>query len=159
MALLRLSAPWQTFYKELCVLFSQDEEVHIIYDEDEQIINVYVENEAKSDALNEILPSELHFGNVKLDLIVVPANKRNNRRPLGETYKDAFYGNPIFNDIATIEGVLTNPITYIIFKKEVAQYWNDDIGDAHGVCSTLYQDIAGRVFEEKEGVFFCTDIN
>ena len=159
MALLRLSAPWQTFYKELCVLFSQDPEVHIVYDQDELVINMYVENETKSVALNKLLPEVLTFGNVELQLKIVPANKVCNGPSLGNYYKDAFYKNPIVDDIVTVEGIMTNTITYVIFKKEVVQYWNDDIGDAHGVCSTLYQDVAGRVFEEKEGVFFCTNVD
>ena len=158
MALLRLSAPWQIFYKELNELFKKDPEIHIVYDTDEQEINLYIENQVKADALAEILPEELSFGSVKVQINVIPANKCNNRRSTGSLYKDAFYGNPIVNEIVTLEGIMTNPITYVIFKKEVVQYYNDDLGDAHGMCSTLYQDMAYRVFEEKEGIFFCTDI-
>jgi hypothetical protein len=72
-------------------------------------------------------------------------------------YEDLFRGNPIVDDIVTIEGVMTNPITYVIFKKEVIQYYNDSLSDAHGMCSTLYQDIASRVLDAGEGIFFCTN--
>lgn len=41
---------------------------------------------------------------------------------------------------------------------KVVQYFNDDLGDAHGVCSTLYQEIAKDVFGEHEGIFFCTNL-
>ena len=57
----------------------------------------------------------------------------------------------------TIEGIMTNPITYVIFKKEVVQYYNDSLADAHGMCSTLYQDIASRILDAGEGIFFCTN--
>ena len=50
-------------------------------------------------------------------------------------------------------------MTYVVFVKEVVQYFNDDLGDANGVCSTLYQDIAKRLFTSTEGVFFCTNTN
>lgn len=158
MALLRLSAPWQIFYKELNELFKKDPEIHIVYDTDEQEINLYVENQVKADALAEILPGEVSFGSVKVQINIIPANKCNSRRSVGSLYEDAFYKNPIVNEVITLDGIMTNPITYVIFKKEVVQYYNDDLGDAYGMCSTLYQDMAYRVFEEKEGVFFCTDI-
>ena len=51
-----------------------------------------------------------------------------------------------------------NPITYVVFVNEVVQYFNDDLGDVYGQCSTLYQEIAKDVFGETEGVFFCTDV-
>ena len=156
MAVLKLSAPWQIYYKELCLLFEQDEEVRIVYDTDQQIISIYVDNAAKADAMAAALPTEKEFGNVTLTIVVVPANKSNLRRTRGTVYEDLFYKNPIVNDVVTIDGILTNPITYVIFKKEVVQYFNDDLGDAHGMCSTLYQDIAKRIFESENSVHFCT---
>ena len=157
MAILKLSAPWQIYYKELCELFKFDPEVRIVYDTDAQIINIYVDNAAKADAMYIVLPTEKSFGSVVVEINVVPANKNNLRRTRGTTYEDLFYKNPIVDDIVTIEGVMTNPITYIIFKKEVVQYYNDSLSDAHGMCSTLYQDIASRVLNVGEGIFFCTN--
>ena len=158
MAILKLSAPWQIYYKELCELFKFDPEVRIVYDTDEQIINIYVDNTAKAEAMAAVLPTEKDFGGITVLIVVIPANKTNLRRTRGTTYEDLFYKNPIVDDIVTIEGVMTNPITYIIFKKEVVQYYNDSLSDAHGMCSTLYQDIASRVLDAGEGIFFCTNI-
>lgn len=158
MALLKLSSPWEIFYKELDILFSKDDDVSIVYDTDEQIITMYVQDGTKATALMEILPEELHFGNIVVTLNIVSANKGRSRS-MGSVYEDAFWGNPIVEDIRTYEGIMSNPITYVIFRKEVVQYWNDDIGDANGICSTLYQDIAYRVFEETQGVYFCTSMN
>lgn len=159
MAILKLSAPWQIYYKELCELFKHDSEVRIVYDTDEQIINIYVENTAKADALTMILPTEKEFGAVIVQINVIPANTtfKKAKSIRASIYEDLFRGNPIVDDIVTIEGVMTNPITYVIFKKEVVQYYNDSLGDAHGMCSTLYQDIAERIFDEHEGIFFCTN--
>ena len=157
MAILKLSAPWQIYYKELCELFKFDPEVRIVYDTDEQIINIYVDNAAKADAMAAVLPTEKDFGGITVLIVVIPANKTNLRRTRGTTYEDLFYKNPIVDDIVTIEGVMTNPITYVIFKKEVVQYYNDSLSDAHGLCSTLYQDIAKRVLDADEGIFFCTN--
>ena len=159
MAILKLSAPWQIYYKELCELFKHDSEVRIIYDTDEQVINIYVENTAKADAMAAVLPMEKEFGAITVQINVIPANPtfKKAKSVRGTIYEDLFRGNPIVDDIVTIEGVMTNPITYVIFKKEVVQYYNDSLSDAHGMCSTLYQDIAKRVLDAGEGIFFCTN--
>ena len=158
MAKLNMSAPWYVYYNELCALFKEDIEVHIVYDEMDQIINIYVENQAKADAMDEMLPKVMTFGSIDLEINVVPANNLSARRSRGSILKDLFYGNTICEDIVTIEGVFTNPLTYVIFRKEVVQYYNDDLGDAHGVCSTLYQDIAKRIFKEMPDVYYCTSV-
>ena len=159
MAILKLSAPWQIYYKELCELFKYDDEVRIVYDTDEQVINIYVENIAKADAMAAVLPMEKEFGAITVQINVIPANPtfKKAKSMRGTIYEDLFRGNPIVDDIVTIEGVMTNPITYVIFKKEVVQYYNDSLSDAHGMCSTLYQDIAKRVLDAGEGIFFCTN--
>lgn len=156
MAILKLSAPWQTYYRELCLLFEKDEEVRIVYDTDQQIISIYVDNAAKADAMYVALPSEKEFGNITLTINVISTSEspRNLRSSI---YKDLFFGNSIVKEVVTVDEIMTNPITYVIFKKEVVQYFNDDLSDAHGVCSTLYQDIAKRVFEPNKNVHFCTD--
>ena len=35
-------------------------------------------------------------------------------------------------------------ITYVIFKNCVVQFFNDNLNDAHGLISTLYQNIADK---------------
>ena len=159
MAVVKLSAPWQTYYKELSLLFEHDDEVRIVYDTDEQVINIYVDNAVKAEAMAAALPTAKEFGTVTLEINIIPSNKRVNmlRASKGMGFVDLFKGNSIVDDVVVVDGIMTNPITYVIFKKEVVQYFNDDLGDAHGICSTLYQDIAKRVFLDYEGVFFCTN--
>lgn len=157
MALLKLSAPWEIYYKELNELFKNDKEIHIVYDRENQVIDMYVENQAKADALTELIPAELQFGSISLEVVITPANKCNNRRSAGDIFRDAFYDNPVVTKIVTID-IMTNPITYVIFEKKVIQYYNDNLGDANGVCSTLYQDIATRVLNDIDGVYYCTDV-
>lgn len=52
-----------------------------------------------------------------------------------------------------------NSFTYVVFEKEVVQYWNDNLADYNGLTSTLYQDLAKEIFEDAnlDGVYFCTD--
>lgn len=161
MARLRKSSPWIIFYRELQELFRYDDEVKVIYDDnpDEALyeVRLYVETTVKADALEKLLPTEKVFGNVTLTIKVIPANTLEHTNvPL---YEAAFEGNEALSYIKTVGGgILSNDITYVVFKNQVVQYFSDDLSDPHGLTSTLYQDIAERVFEQKEGIFFCTDI-
>lgn len=158
MATVNLSAPWVEYYRKLVALFGGDKEIHIVYDEMDRIINIYVENGYKAGALKCLLPEVKTFGNMDLEINIIPANKVNNREALSSLYEDAFYGNPALSFVYVCDGIFTNPITYVVFVNTVVQYFNDDLGDIHGLCSTLYQNIAEEVFEKQDGIYFCTDI-
>lgn len=151
-----LSSPWVNFYRELEALFAKDPEVKVIYDEEKNDVKLYVDNLAKADALAQLLPIERTFGNITVTITVIPANKETTSKI--QLFRTAFEGNGAFCYTATAEGVFTNPISYVVFENEVVQYFNDDLSDAHGVRSTLYQDIAKEIFENHEGIYFCTDV-
>ena len=157
MALLKLSPPWNIFYKKLDCLFKKDDEVKVIFDEDNNEIILYVDNRTKAEALTELLYDKKEFGNVSITINVVPSDTLDFRSRSDSIYKDAFNNNPVFSDVINIKGIFD--ITYVLFKKEVAQYWTDNLSDAHGVCSTLYEDIARDIFKPVEGVYFCTDVD
>ena len=150
-----LSSPWVLYYRKLQAFFEQDPEVEVKLEEQyEPAIHIYVDNAKKAEALEELLPEEMNFGNIKVPVIVIPSNNQTSKLDL---LKIALEGNDAVVDIETIEGVFTNPISYIVFEKEVVQYYADDLGDLHGVNSTLYQDLAKEIFGNVSGVNFCTD--
>ena len=153
---LKLSAPWVQYANAVAALFDEDDEVDVQYDEDETTVKIRVNNQLKADALTKLLPVEKEFGNVKLKINVIPANLAASRSDL---FRTAFAGNRAVNDFITIEGVFTNPVTYMVFRKEVVQYWIDNMGDPHGIRSTLYQELAKEVLGEQDGIMFCTDID
>lgn len=155
MAKFKLSAPWVMFYNEIKALFGRDPEIEVVYDEEDNDIRLYVENTEKAEALQELLPAERKFGNITVTVTVIPANKL--RAKKASLFRKALQGNPAFVLEQTVEGVFTNPVSYIVFAREVVQYWIDDLGDLHGIYSTLYEDIARDVFEDPDGVFFCTE--
>ena len=69
---------------------------------------------------------------------------------------DAFDGNEIIDDVVQDTG-LTRDMNYVVFRKEVAQYYNDNIQSVDGFSSTLYEDIAREIFKDAPaGTFFCT---
>ena len=156
MAIIKKSAPWVTYYKELNELFRKDDDVLVVYDEDDNTINVYVENEAKAGAIQYLLPTEKKFGNVTLFVNVIPSNKGsymvNASNPLSVA-TDAFRDNDAVVAVTDISGVF--PLVYVIFKKRVVQYFDDNIGDINGNCSTLYETMAKNVYNDV-GIKFCT---
>ena len=156
MAILKLSAPQYIFYNKLNAFFKNDPEVNVVYDEDDSIIKIFVNNSTKATALSQILPTEKEFGNVLLRIEVIPANKFLSA-PIADIYTAAFTGNPALSFVKTFRGLYNNPMTFVVFAKEVVQYFTDSLGDYFGQESTLYQNIAKDIFVECEGVYYCTD--
>lgn len=155
MAKLKLSPPWIIFYREINAMFEYDDDVTVIYDEDANEVKLYVEGGEKAGALMELLPTLKTFGDVTLKITVVPANAPVLNQSLSDIYKSAFEGNLAVDYVEDITGLFE--LHYVVFAKEVVQYFTDNIGDAHGVCSTLYQEIAKDIFLKKDGVYFCTN--
>ena len=156
MARIGLSSPWMEHYRKIEALFAGDFGVKVVYNEEEQVVGLFVDNPTKAAALEEILPAEMAFGNVVLKIAVIPGNQA----PRGKkgVFEDAFDGNAALAYVKKGAGIFAGGFTYVVFRNKVVQYWTDDLGDAHGLCSTLYEDIARDVFVDKEGVFFCTDV-
>lgn len=151
---MKMVSPWVEYYRKIETLFQQDNEIRVVYDEESNTISLYVNNDAKADALFQVLPMEKSWGNVSIRINVVPANGF--RTAPSGTFETIFKGNPAVSFIKTVEGISSNSLTYIVFNKEVVQYFNDDLGDYYGQCSTLYQDLAKEIFGDHDGVFFCT---
>lgn len=155
---LNLSSPWVIYARKIQALFSPDPDIHLEFIDDKCELRLYVESQSKAEALMEILPMEVAFGNVTLKIMVVPAD--NAIKSKISLFKKAFDGNPIVDHITTV----TDPAefgvgsSYISFKKEVVQFFNDDLTDENRVCSTLYQDIAADIFGEIEDIHFCTAV-
>lgn len=153
----KMSPPWYNYVDEIMALFGRDPEINISFDPDTMRLDLYVDNTDKACALQELLPTDIDFGGVDLNISVIPANKmiENTNARL---YEVAFRGNPVVTDVVDVEEVFSNPIAYVVFKKEVVQYYSDNLGDLYGNTNTLLQDIAKRIFADKdEGIYFCTD--
>lgn len=169
MAKLKMLSPWMVFYREVDAMFKKDPEVQVVYDEDAQVIKLFVENIDKADALVQILPEEKEFGNVTVQIAVIPANNLLRSSSIDipgfpcltseGLFKRAFWRNEAVWSVETTKDIPGFPcLTYVVFSKEVVQYFTDNLGDYHGITSTLYQNIAKDIFINTEGVYFCTDI-
>ena len=174
MARLNLSSPWVIYYREVEQLFAYDPEVHVIYDDEEDpVLKLYVDTADKAEAIQKILPKEENFGLVNMKILVIPANtvkeieavkalktlnSKAKKESIENVYERAFANNPILAFVKTVHGIFTNDITYVVFKPIIVQYFNDDLGDINGACTTLYQDIAKNVLLDDQGIYFCTDV-
>lgn len=151
---MKLSSPWVEFYRKIEALFEQDDEVKVVYEEGNNEVKLYVENARKADALTQLLPVEKTFGNVTLKITVIPAN--DGKVSKADLFAEAFDGNPALSYIQHVDAVI-GTFDYAAFQNKVVQFFNDNLSDINGNCSTLYQDIAKDVFGTEAGVFFCTE--
>lgn len=151
----KVTPPWVGFFNKLKALFGEDPEITFRYIEDPITARIYVSNPFKAEALKHLLPKSKDFGGKTIYIEVIPAN--GNKITKASLFKAAFEGNPVFREMIDIEGVFVNPIHYCMFAKDVVQYWDDNFGDPHGNVSTLYQNLAEDIFEDTDGVIFCTD--
>ncbi len=160
MTKLNLSAPWDQYYEEIKCFFGEDELTHVVYDREHNTINLYVEGAEKATALDQLLIEEVHFGDITLSIDVIPANEDgfSDKEFKGmELFEKALGSNANFRFAHTIRLLFNNPLTYVVFRDEIAQYYTDDLGDWNGFRSTLYQEIAKEIFVEMDGVHYCTD--
>lgn len=159
MAATRIAPPWITFYREIVELFGDDPDIRLEYlsgDGEDPKIKVFVNGMDKANALETILPKEMSFGNVTVTVEVIPSN--DNEETIVDVFLKAFKNNPVFSYAVMVDGVVSSPLSYVVFRNRVVQFYNDNLGDVNGNCTTLYEDIAQDVFGDLHGVFFCTDV-
>ena len=149
---LDLSADWITYITFLRIIFPENK---IVYNNDTKTVRIYSDDANKAYAMARLLPSAITFGNVTLFIEIIPGNFEDDPVKL---MKILFEVSPVVDDIITIQpDGCSNQFTYILFKNEVVEFWNDNLGDPHGLSFTLLQDIADKLFEgEHDGVLFTT---
>ena len=159
MARLKLSPPWSIFYDEIREMFKGDPDVRVIMDEANYTVHVFVNDAEKSAAIAQILEQERKFGRITLKVQVPPPDGAGNYsfKDGVALYTAAFKGNPHLSYIKPKTSIFDTSF-YVVFKNEVIQYFNDDISDINGNCSTLMQDIAYDIFVGDEVPNFCTDV-
>lgn len=151
---IELSAPWETYWNEICELFNQDPEIELCFDRSKNDIQLHVESTDKADALARILPESVNFGNVKLTITVIPANSFKTKEKM---YAAAFRDNPNFCFATQTANPNVPSLTYVVFQPKVAQFFNDNLQDYYGNKNMLIQDAAKDVLKQDPEVCFCTE--
>ena len=149
---IKLSAPWDVYFRKLEALFKYDSQIRIEYDREDITIKLYVESVDKANALSLLLPTEKVFGNVTLNIEVIPANKPHDAAHL---INIVFKDNPVYNGMKNyqINGATFN---YALFTDKAAHYYSDDFLEYNGKTAALYSSIAKDIFNDVDGVNFST---
>lgn len=150
----KLCPPWINYMKQFEALFGQDPDIRLEINEELLDIRMFVSNTDKADALTRLLPTEKDFGAMTVAIDVIPANRNTDDQI--EMFEKALAGNPALSYIKELHTDMGFDAAYVVFKKEVVQYYADNLGDVNGNRSTLYENIARDIFQDTEGIFFCT---
>lgn len=166
---LKISSPWVTYVNKLTALFDADPQIALNVDfntkGDGPSVVISTNNGDKATALTKVLPEEKKFGNVTLKISVDGPFSNRAFTSAKELFDTLFEKSPVYaySVCPSADGYWFVPITYVVFKNCVVQFFNDNLNDPHGVISTLYQDIAAELLEGFEGmngggVAYCTDV-
>lgn len=160
----KISPPWVIHVKKLEALFDGDPQIafNVDYSGQSPAVVLACNNGDKVTALQQILPTEVKFGNVTLTITIdgVPSNRAFKNKK--ELFDVAFEKNPAYaySMSPADEGYYWFSAVYVVFKCCVIQFFSDNLNDCHGITSTLYENIAEEVLtgEAAQGVYFNTDV-
>lgn len=161
---LKVLPPWSIYINKIEALFDGDPQIacNTNYESSNPSIVLACNNGDKVTALQQILPSEVEFGNIKLKIEVdgIPSNRAFANKK--ELFDVAFAKNPAYaySVSPADDGYQWFSMVYVVFKNCVVQFFADNLNDCHGIISTLYQDIAEEILtgEAVQGVYFNTDV-
>lgn len=161
---LKILPPWTIMIRKFEALFDGDPQIacNTNFAGTHPSIVLACNNGDKVAALQKLLPSEINFGNVILQIGIdgVPSNRAFTSKV--ELFDTAFKGNPAYaySVCPAEEGYMWISVTYVVFKNCVVQFAADNLNDCHGIISTLYQDIAEEILtgEATSGVYYNTDV-
>ena len=165
-AMTHLSPPWWSYQRKVKALFGSDPEVRVrdLFQEDEgnYTLFIIIRSEKKAQAIRALLPRCVEFGGTTVtSRIFIPVDECEVRVGLTgsdvQLVREAFTGNPVFDRIEETEYKGFSAFTYCIFKKEVIQFWNDDLSNFYGLHTTLAENLADDILRNVN-VQFCTGI-
>lgn len=153
----KLAPPWDIYMAKLQHLFLKDPQISITRPDSPFNIHVTCSLDTppkKVMALKAILPETINIGGQNITITVAYEDTKLTDMTVSEAMKNAFAGNNAVVDVRTVDDGPIHSV-HVVFKKEVVQYYSDNIADLHGNTSTLYEDLARDVLMPP-GVFYCT---
>lgn len=161
---LKILPPWVITCRKFEALFDGDPQIgcNINFSGDHPSIVLACNSGDKVAALQRIVPDEIGYGGVRLQVKIdgVPSNRAFKNKK--ELFEVAFHGNPAFAYAVapTEEGYSWFDMVYVVFNNCVVQFYADNLNDCHGIISTLYQDIAAELLctKDTQGVYFNTNV-
>ena len=161
---LKILPPWTITIRKFEALFDGDPQIacNCDFNGSHPAIVLSCNNGDKVAALQQILPEEVDFGNIKMKIMVdgTPSNIAFTSKV--DLFDTAFKGNPAYaySICPAEECYMWIGTTYVVFKNCVVQFAADNLNDCHGILSTLYQNIAEELLTGPAtcGVFYNTDV-
>lgn len=150
-----ISSPWMTYYKKLVALFFDDPELEVKWNEDEKSIIIESTNTFKIMALEKLLEPTVTYGNVTITVKCLV--KDGSEESVASIFRTAFAGNPHISEVIEQETMGCIDQTFVLFKPEVIQFFNDDLTDYHGNWNGLSEDIMRDVINKNLRVNIGTD--
>lgn len=161
---LKILPPWTIVIRKFEALFDGDPQIacNCNFNGANPSIVFACNNGDKVAALQQILPEEVDFGNVKLKVVVDGTPSNIAFKSKVELFDTAFKGNPsyAYSVCPAEEGYMWIGTTYVVFNNCVVQFAADNLNDCHGIISTLYETIATELLTgpAANGVFYNTNV-
>ena len=156
-----LSAPWQTIQHEIFHLLEPDKEVTVseVSECDNGVYSVDIssKNGKKIAALEKVIKNSFNLGNVQLVINFI--HEREDDDVTVQDYIDAFEGNSNFVTVEETSKGLFQNLVYVIFAKEILQFFNDQLDDVYGNKNIIVADAANDVCNKNSKsleINFCT---
>lgn len=153
----KLSPPWVGHMSMLASFFKGDKRVRIGSVEGRTgIIEVFCNDMYQ--ALSLVLRQKIRFGNVTLNINLVPSNgmklKTKEMSDL-DALKVVLKKNPAFDKIRTTKD---GPMQFVtaLFKPVVLQWYNDNIGNPWKLTTSIFESEANKVFKGELGICWST---
>lgn len=153
-----IEAPWWRIYKEISNLFAPDKEIEISkMDESDPSVckfTISSKNAAKIAALEKIVKNHFVIGNVTLDISFEYIKDGGNIT--ADDFEAAFEGNSNYVTSKVISKGPFQDITYVIFAKEIIQFFDDDLTDIYGNFNGTVEEVASDICNKSSNINFST---
>lgn len=157
--IVKLSPPWDGYMSMLASFFKGDNRIRV-GECAKGVGTIEVFDTKMYVALGQVLRTKLRFGNVKLEIRLVPANgiKTAMKGEMTDlaALKYVLSKNPAFAKIISRKTAMGN-FVYVLFKPEVLLWYNDNLASPYKQSATVYEQAALTVFVDRLGVSYATE--
>ena len=152
----RLSPPPYTYFNFIKHSIGNDSCLEVlemqVQEEGNYLIQIEVQDRRHARALAAILELHKNIGNENIYIevlhkgtIVEPQEDYKTMKDFIKMFETALCSNRYFNRATFIKSLAGYPIVFLIFKKEVIQFFNDDISDFfnnfNGVAADVFREV------------------
>lgn len=143
---MNLSAPWYTYAKKVKAFFAYDNEITVgdleKLEDGNYLLPITVKYSTKAYALEKLIRPDTAFGDTHVFTTVVLEGVEGPE----EIFKAAFKGHLAVADVGT-KATPGGNATYLRFKAEIIQFFDDDLSDYSGNYTELIHKVAADIID------------